>query len=118
MAIEWSRYGKENRKFFGNICQRKSWYRWLTAPIGCLATNLIVSYQIFVSPGLPQQCRFYPSCSHYALEAFQAYGPLTALVLTLGRVVRCNPWTKKVGADPLPSPETLGKRIPFGLSRL
>ncbi|MCB5256607.1 MAG: membrane protein insertion efficiency factor YidD [Candidatus Cloacimonadaceae bacterium] len=62
---------------------------------------LIRFYQIVISPYLPKSCRFNPSCSTYAIQAFQRYNPVKALYLSTWRVLRCNPFCKG-GYDPLP----------------
>ena len=49
-------------------------------------------YQRWVSPALPPTCRFYPSCSAYAVEALQVHGVLRGTGLTLWRLLRCAPW--------------------------
>ncbi len=56
-------------------------------PIG-----LIRLYQIVVSPLLPAACRFYPSCSSYALQAIAEHGVLRGSWLALARLARCHPW--------------------------
>jgi putative membrane protein insertion efficiency factor len=66
-----------------------------------LVTGLIRLYQRFISPLLGQRCRFYPSCSQYAHEAYERYGFLRASLLSLWRIVRCGPWHPG-GHDPLP----------------
>lgn len=53
---------------------------------------------------MQNRCRFYPSCSAYALEAFQTYGFFKAFYLTIKRLLRCQPLCKG-GVDPLPIPE-------------
>ena len=53
---------------------------------------IVRAYQIALSPMLGQRCRFYPSCSHYAIEALTTYGAVRGLVLALWRIARCNPW--------------------------
>lgn len=58
-------------------------------------------YQLCISPMLPQTCRFYPSCSAYALEALRRHGPLRGLWLALRRLARCHPWGGS-GYDPVP----------------
>ncbi|HQB98150.1 MAG: membrane protein insertion efficiency factor YidD [Candidatus Cloacimonadaceae bacterium] len=58
-------------------------------------------YQMTISPVLPKSCRFSPSCSTYALQAFQRYSLLRALYLSIWRILRCNPFCKG-GYDPLP----------------
>jgi putative membrane protein insertion efficiency factor len=55
------------------------------------ATKLIKAYKYLISPLLPNSCRFYPSCSEYALDAFNKYGFVKGLWLTLKRIGRCHP---------------------------
>lgn len=62
---------------------------------------LIKLYQWIISPLLGPSCRFTPSCSNYALEAFKKYGPLKGLWLTIKRISRCHPWGGH-GHDPVP----------------
>jgi len=57
-----------------------------------LLAGLIRLYQIVVSPLLPPACRFYPSCSRYALEAITRHGALRGSALALARLARCHPW--------------------------
>lgn len=73
--------------------------------IRTLCIGLIRAYQLGVSPFLGSHCRFHPSCSSYALEAFQTYSFLKALGLTLKRLFRCHPYCEG-GFDPLPEPKT------------
>ena len=61
---------------------------------------LIKSYKLAISPLLPDTCRFYPSCSSYALEAFEKYGIFNGLFLTLKRLLKCHPFYQG-GYDPL-----------------
>lgn len=56
-----------------------------------IATLLIKAYKYLISPLLPSSCRFYPSCSEYALEAFNKYGFIKGFWLTLKRIGRCHP---------------------------
>jgi putative membrane protein insertion efficiency factor len=58
-------------------------------------------YQRFLSPFLPKRCRFYPSCSQYALQAILRYGIFRGSFLALRRLLRCGPWHPG-GYDPLP----------------
>ncbi|WP_167202638.1 membrane protein insertion efficiency factor YidD [Actinomyces respiraculi] len=60
-------------------------------------------YQQWISPGLPRSCRYYPTCSAYAVQAVQVHGPLKGLVLGTWRVLRCNPFTRG-GVDHVPDP--------------
>lgn len=63
---------------------------------------LIRLYQKSISPTLPANtCKFYPSCSHYSYQAIYKYGFLKGLVMTLWRVLRCNPFNQG-GFDPVP----------------
>ncbi|MBW1710172.1 MAG: membrane protein insertion efficiency factor YidD [Deltaproteobacteria bacterium] len=62
---------------------------------------LIKAYQYFISPLFPQSCRFHPSCSCYAHQALEKYGPLKGLRLTLFRVLKCHPFHPG-GYDPVP----------------
>jgi putative membrane protein insertion efficiency factor len=62
---------------------------------------LIKLYQWIISPLLGPKCRFTPTCSQYALEALQKYGPLKGGWLALRRIARCHPWGGH-GVDPVP----------------
>lgn len=64
---------------------------------------LVHGYQYLIRPFLPPSCRFYPSCSNYALEALRTYHPLWAVWLTTRRLLRCHPFHPG-GFDPLPRP--------------
>ena len=55
-------------------------------------TLLITFYQKFISPSLAPRCKYYPSCSSYALAAIQSYG-LKGVATATWRVLRCNPWS-------------------------
>ncbi|MBK5009439.1 membrane protein insertion efficiency factor YidD [Pseudomonas sp. S60] len=52
---------------------------------------LIRGYQLIISPLLGPRCRFYPSCSHYAIEALRVHGAGRGSWLTLRRLLRCHP---------------------------
>jgi len=58
-------------------------------------------YRNWLSPLKPPTCRFYPTCSAYALEAFEKYGARRGFFLTVKRILRCNPFFKG-GFDPVP----------------
>ena len=58
-------------------------------------------YRAAISPLRPPCCRFYPTCSQYALEALEKYGALKGGWLSVRRVLRCNPFHKG-GYDPVP----------------
>jgi len=57
-------------------------------------------YQYTLSPFLGKQCRFKPTCSQYAVDAFTKYGNLKGIYLTIKRIVKCNPWGGS-GFDPI-----------------
>lgn len=77
------------------------WARLLNAPF----IAAIWLYRITLSRLTGRFCRFHPTCSQYALEAYHTYPPLRATRLTLGRLVRCQPLARG-GYDPLPLPNT------------
>jgi putative membrane protein insertion efficiency factor len=70
-----------------------------------LAAFLIRIYQCTLSPLLGPTCRFYPSCSQYALQSILRFGLLRGGWLTLRRLGRCHPWHPG-GFDPVP-PQTV-----------
>ena len=65
---------------------------------------LIRTYQLLLSPLLGNHCRFYPSCSHYAVEAIERHGPWRGSLLAVRRILRCHPWHPG-GIDPVPEPD-------------
>lgn len=67
-----------------------------------LMLGLIRFYQRHISPGLPPRCRFYPTCSQYAVEAIEKYGPIKGGWLALKRFLRCHPFYKGDFFDPVP----------------
>lgn len=66
-----------------------------------LLTALIRSYQYLISPLLGSRCRFYPSCSEFAVEALQRHGAMHGTWLAMRRLSRCHPWHPG-GCDPVP----------------
>lgn len=58
-------------------------------------------YQIFISPLKPPTCRFYPTCSEYAIEAIQKKGPVKGTWLAIKRIAKCHPFHPG-GYDPVP----------------
>lgn len=58
-------------------------------------------YQWLISPWLGANCRYTPTCSHYAVEAVQKHGPFKGLYLAVKRILSCHPWGGH-GYDPVP----------------
>ncbi len=69
------------------------------------AVALIRGYQLTLSPYLGRQCRFYPTCSHYALEAIEQHGLRRGTLLALKRLSRCHPFHSG-GVDLVPLADT------------
>lgn len=67
-----------------------------------VACTLIRIYQRVLSPFIGNQCRFHPTCSHYALEAVERFGALRGSMLALRRLSRCHPFHPG-GFDPVPN---------------
>lgn len=81
------------------IIKNKNKSKNMVSKLLCGAVKL---YQKFISPLLGQgKCRFYPTCSNYALESLQKYGAFKGSFLALKRILRCNPLCKG-GYDPVP----------------
>lgn len=72
-------------------------------PVARLLVGLIGFYRRWISPLFPPACRFYPSCSAYAVEAVTVHGALRGSWLALRRLLRCGPWHPG-GLDPVPPP--------------
>lgn len=62
---------------------------------------IVRGYQTVISPLLPPACRYYPSCSNYALEALDKYGAWRGGSLAVRRILRCHPFHPG-GFDPVP----------------
>ena len=70
-------------------------------PVRILVIGLLKAYRLLISPLYGQVCRYYPSCSAYALESVSRYGAGKGLWLTACRLGRCHPWASG-GHDPVP----------------
>ena len=62
--------------------------------------SILRFYKKFISPALPESCRFYPTCSEYAATAVGKYGVLKGSIKSIYRIIRCNPFNKG-GYDPV-----------------
>jgi len=67
---------------------------------GNVLVMLVRIYQIFISPLTAPSCRFYPTCSEYAITAVKRYGPFKGAYMGIRRILRCNPWNPG-GYDPV-----------------
>ncbi len=65
-----------------------------------LVVSAIRFYKRFISPLLPPACRFYPTCSEYAMQAIGMHGILRGSLMALWRLARCHPFSKG-GFDPV-----------------
>ncbi len=74
-----------------------------------LLLSIIRFYRRHISPHLPAMCRYYPTCSCYAIEAIETHGAFRGFLLALWRVLRCNPLSKG-GYDPVPPKRGKKKR--------
>ncbi|MDO9366042.1 MAG: membrane protein insertion efficiency factor YidD [Methylotenera sp.] len=70
-------------------------------PVARLLVGIVKAYQLILSPMFGQQCRFYPTCSQYAIEAIHKHGAFLGSYLTVRRLLRCHPWHVG-GHDPIP----------------
>ncbi|WP_456418415.1 membrane protein insertion efficiency factor YidD [Thiolapillus sp.] len=69
-----------------------------------LLIALVRGYQLLISPFLGQNCRYFPSCSAYTIEAMEKHGPLKGIWMGMKRVGRCHPFHEG-GYDPVPDPD-------------
>lgn len=75
--------------------------KWILKILSYPFILLIKIYQRMISPILGPQCRYTPTCSNYALEAFKKYGVFKGGWLAVKRIARCHPWGGS-GYDPVP----------------
>ncbi len=66
-----------------------------------LVISIIKLYQKIISPLTPPSCRFYPTCSHFGVEAVEKHGALKGTYLAVKRILRCHPFNEG-GYDPVP----------------
>src|SRR3989338_1636866 len=67
-----------------------------------LAQLLIKLYQVTLSPLIGNQCRYHPTCSCYAHEAYEKFGFIKGSILTIFRICNCHPYSKRPWTDPVP----------------
>ncbi|NMB70037.1 membrane protein insertion efficiency factor YidD [candidate division WWE3 bacterium] len=79
----------------------KIFWKYAVRLLAYIPILLIKIYQIFLSPYLPNSCRFTPTCSAYSVEALKKHGFFKGLWLSVRRISRCHPWGGH-GYDPVP----------------
>jgi putative membrane protein insertion efficiency factor len=72
-----------------------------TSPAAWLLIAPIRFYQKFITPYTPATCRYYPTCSEYAVRSLRTHGAVKGTILTIWRLLRCNPWSSG-GVDHTP----------------
>ncbi|MDF2903822.1 MAG: hypothetical protein K0S25_1460 [Bacillus sp. (in: firmicutes)] len=75
-----------------------------------MVIKIIRFYQIVISPLKPPSCRFYPTCSHYGIEAVQRHGAIKGGWLTIKRILKCQPFHPG-GMDPVPQEWPTRKKV-------
>jgi len=83
--------------------------RWLAKLPSLLLIGLIGLYRILISPLKPRCCRFHPTCSQYAMEAFRVHGLFKGCALAIWRILRCHPFYHGDWYDPVPPRRNDGK---------
>ena len=85
----------------GRHAARRAWDMTVGRVLTVILVGAIHAYQRYISPLSGPTCRYYPTCSAYALGAVRTHGPVKGSLLTIGRLVRCNPWSPG-GIDHVP----------------
>ncbi len=88
-----------------NSMKNKTPLRNSSSILATILVGLVRFYQLFLSPLLGSNCRYQPTCSHYALEAMRVHGGLKGGWLAIRRIIRCHPWGG-FGYDPVPDVKT------------
>ena len=86
----------KNKTFFQKIIYI------ITFPILLLVKGLVYFYKFCISPLFPGVCKFTPSCSNYFLQSVDNFGFFKGGILGVKRILRCGPWNKNCGYDPVP----------------
>ena len=92
---------KEESNYTLSLEKQAFYLRWLGKIPQFILLGLIYFYIKLVSPVLPSSCRYYPTCSAYALTSIKRYGPFKGTFLAAKRVARCHPFHPG-GYDPVP----------------
>jgi putative membrane protein insertion efficiency factor len=103
--VNWDKFDKANatvHQVTNNCAGHQTARLQLPARIGI---GLIRLYQLTLSPWLGNQCRFYPTCSHYGIQAISAHGLCKGLWLTVKRIAKCQP-LHPGGVDEVPQANT------------
>ena len=79
------------------------------SPAAHVAVGAVRAYQWTIRPIIGANCRFWPSCSEYAVEALRTHGAMRGAGLAGWRILRCNPWCEG-GYDPVPPARGCGCR--------
>lgn len=66
----------------------------------------VLIYKKVISPLFPARCKYYPTCSSYAVQSLKRFGVMRGSILAIWRILRCNPWSEG-GIDPVPERFTL-----------
>lgn len=74
----------------------------MSSPFAYIAIIPVRFYQRFISPLFAPRCRYYPTCSSYALGALRTHGLVKGTLLAIWRILRCNPWSLG-GVDEVPA---------------
>ena len=72
----------------------------LLFPVYVVVLGLVMLYKVLISPFFAHACRYYPTCSNYFAQAVVEYGIIRGIFIGIGRIFRCNPWSKG-GFDPV-----------------
>jgi putative membrane protein insertion efficiency factor len=100
----------ETHRKQGNKIENFFLVRWIRKLFVLLLTIPVRIYQWTISPMLPRTCRYYPTCSEYAIESLRVHGPVLGLLLGTKRILSCNPWGGH-GHDPVPPAGTPLKKL-------
>lgn len=71
---------------------------------------LVQQYKKYISPALPQSCRYYPTCSTYMIDAVKKHGPFLGVIQGTARIFRCNPFVRG-GIDPVGEKFTIFRNL-------